>query len=331
MERRAFLARSLAVVALPTVGLDDLSHLVAALDNARRYMDDSVVDHFRAQLTASAAADGDRGPKATLPVILGIIGAIESHAREVKPQVRRELLSVGARSAEFAGWLYRDIGVPNMAAYWRDRATEWAQEAGDPAMQGYVLLKKSQAAWDDRDGLRMLTLSQAVQEGPWQLPDKVRAEAAQQEARGHAMLGGNLPLMERKLAEAHQLLADAPAGPADDGLGSHYSATLLMMQTAICYTEAGQPIRAAELYQSHLSAGGFSRRDYAYFLSLRAGALAAAGEAEEAARISLEALPVATTTNSTRTTGELLRVADQLQPWADVPAVRELRVALLVA
>jgi tetratricopeptide (TPR) repeat protein len=294
-------------------------------------MDRSVVDHFSAQMVACATDDGHQGPKATLPVILGIIGAIESSARQVKPDVRRSLLRVGSRSAEFAGWLYRDIGVPSMAAYWRDRANEWAQEAGDPAMQGYVLLKKSQAAWDDRDALRMLTLSQAVQEGPWQLPVKVRAEAAQQEARGHAMLAGDLALMERKLEEAHRLLAEAPADGPSDELGFHYNGTLLMMQTAICYGEAGQPARAAELYGSHLSAGGFSRRDYGYFLSLRAGALAQAGEAEEAARVSMEALPVATSTNSTRTTAELLRVADLLQPWADVAAVREFRGALLAS
>lgn len=37
---------------------------------------------------------------------------------------------------------------------------------------------------------------------PWQLPPKIRAEAAQQEARGHAMLGVNLGLVERKLDNA---------------------------------------------------------------------------------------------------------------------------------
>ena len=56
-------------------------------------------------------------------------------------------------------------------------------------MQGYILLKKSQAAWDERDGLRMLTLGQAAHDGPWQLPPLVQAEVAQQEARGLAMTG----------------------------------------------------------------------------------------------------------------------------------------------
>ncbi len=45
------------------------------------------------------------------------------------------------------------------AGCWRDRAMEWAQATGDFPMQGYVLPRKSQAAWDERDALRMLTLA----------------------------------------------------------------------------------------------------------------------------------------------------------------------------
>src|SRR5439155_24244998 len=105
------------------------------------YFDGSTVEYLRRQLDACKAEDGKLGPRKTLPMVLGILGAIEEHGREVRPDVRRELLSVGANGAEFAGWLYRDIQQSTAAAYWHDRATEWAQEAGDLPMQGYVLLK----------------------------------------------------------------------------------------------------------------------------------------------------------------------------------------------
>jgi len=49
-----------------------------------------------------------------------------------------------ARAAEFVGWLYRDAGLLPAASYWQDRAEQWAQEAGDLPLQGYILLKKSQ-------------------------------------------------------------------------------------------------------------------------------------------------------------------------------------------
>jgi hypothetical protein len=63
-------------------------------------------------------------------------------------------------------WLYRDMHDPLRGGFWYDRATEWAQEAGDMPMQGYVLLKKAQMAYDERDGVRVLTLAQAAQMDP---------------------------------------------------------------------------------------------------------------------------------------------------------------------
>ncbi len=53
----------------------------------------------------------------------------------------------------------------------------------------------------------MLELAQGVQAVPRPLPARVRAEAAQQEARGHAMLGASLVLVERKLEQAREALA----------------------------------------------------------------------------------------------------------------------------
>ena len=329
-DRLAFLGRGLTVAGLSALGLDELQHVALALTDAGKYLDASVVEYFRRQLAACAADDGALGPQKTLPAVLGVVRAVEQHAREVKPAVRRQLLQVGAQGAEFTGWLYRDVREPTQATYWRDRATEWAQEAGDLAMQGYVLLKKAQAAYDDRDALRMLTLAEAVQDGPWDLPTKVRAEAAQQEARGHAMLGGGAGTIEAKLDEAQLLLTDAAAVETDDRpYGVHYNTTLLTMQTAICYTEAGQPRRAADLYDRWLSLGTFSRRDYGYFRALMASALALAGEPDAAAAAGVEAAPLAVETASRRTMQELVGVLDVLKPWANHPGVRDLSDAVL--
>jgi tetratricopeptide (TPR) repeat protein len=334
-ERSALLASGGgAEVGLPVVGLNDLRHIVAALDDAWRYFDGTVVEYFRGQLLACAGDDGAHGPRKTLPVVLGVIGALESNARRVKSPVRAELLTVAAQGAEFAGWLYRDIGVAEVASYWRQRAIEWAQEAGDSVLHGYVLLKESQAAWDDRDADRMRTLAQAVQKGPWKLPPKVRAEAVQQEARGHAMLGGQLGLVERKLDEARELMADNGSwsnGQSGSDLGAHYDLSLLTAQTAICYFEAERPQRAVEIYQECLSEDTFSHRDYGYFLSLMALALAAAAEPDEAAKVGVAALSIASETKSARTVKELVRLLDRLAPWSDRTLVREFRDALLAS
>lgn len=165
----AFGARPSTPVA-SEVGFIDIPHLKAAFDDAHRYLDGNAVAQLGNAMDEAVTTDGERGPRHTLPVVLAIVATVESSARDVKPQVRREFLELGARGAELAGWLFRDLGSPEMAGHWRDRSMEWAQESGNRAMQGYVLLKKAQAAYDERDALRMLTLAQAVQEGPGSCP-----------------------------------------------------------------------------------------------------------------------------------------------------------------
>lgn len=113
--------------AFPALNFDELRHLTAAMDNASRYLDGDAVQYFQRQLTSCTVADGMEGPRRTLPVVLGVLAVIEQHTRQVKPDVRRDLLTVGARGAEFAGWLYRDAHRPDLASNWRDRAAEWAQ------------------------------------------------------------------------------------------------------------------------------------------------------------------------------------------------------------
>ncbi|TCO59811.1 hypothetical protein EV192_104654 [Actinocrispum wychmicini] len=327
LDRRAFLKAGFGFAAWSALNPDEQAHVAAALETPSRSVDHSVIGYFERQLHTYMADDGTQGPAKTLPAALGLVAAVEQSARDVDPELRRQLLAVGSRIAEFVGWLYRDVHDPLKAGFWRDQATEWAQEAGDPAMQGYILLKKAQAAYDERDALRMLTLAQAVRTGPWRLPMRVQADAAQQEARGYAMLGQNQALVERTLDQAQQLLADAPDAADDEGeqLGAHYNATLLRMQMAICHTEAGQPQRAAELYQQWLQNEQFSTRDYGYFSALMASALALGGEPDEAARVGLVAWPLAAETNSGRTTAELQKVLETLQPWQGRVAVRELR------
>ncbi|MFI0406010.1 XRE family transcriptional regulator [Actinomadura sp. 3N508] len=324
--RRTFLKRGLAAVTLPAIGLEELQHIAAALNDARRYADHELVSHFEQRLADCAANDRTRGPKQSIPMALGLVAAIEEIAKEAKPEIRRSLLRVGAKVAEFIGWLYRDIAMPELAGYWRDRAVEWAQASADFPMQGYVLLKKSQAAWGERDALRMLTLAEAAQEGPWQLPLRVQAEAAQQEARGHAMLSQDISLVEPKIDRARELLAEDKEA---SGIAAHYDAALFGLQVAICYTEVGQPARALDLYEYWLSPQAFSRRDYGYFLSLKSGTLLADHSPDDAATAGLEALTLARETNSARTHQEVLRLVGELQPWGKLESVRELRHAIL--
>jgi tetratricopeptide (TPR) repeat protein len=331
LARATFFERGIGAVTLPAIGLDELQHIAIALTDARRYADAAVVGYFRRQLDDCAANDRSRGPKHSIPMIIGLIAAIEQLAREAKTDIRHELLRIGSRAAELAAWFYRDIVMPELAGYWRDRAVEWAQATGDFAMQGYVLLKKSQAAWDDRDGLRMLTMALAAQEGPWRLPPHILAEVAQQEARALAMVGRPPDLVEHRLDRARAWLGrhDPATLDPDAGLSMHYNQAVFNLQLAICYCEAGRPGRGLELYDAWLTPQTFAPRDYGYFLALNGLAYAAAEEPDEAAGAGLRALMLARETNSARTHQEVLRLAGRLRPWHDRAAVGDLCHALL--
>jgi transcriptional regulator with XRE-family HTH domain len=318
-------AQSSAVVS----DLDELEHVAAALDDARRYLDGSVVEYFRGQLDRSKADDGDLGSAKALPLVLGILGAISQHVRDVKSDVRCGLLSVGADGAEFAGWLYRDLQDVPSATYWYDRAMEWAQEAHDTAMQGYVLLRKSQMAYDLRDAHRVVTFAEAAQHGPWHFPLKVLAEVTQQAALGMAMIGEPLSAVEDQMTTARELLADAT--PEDEHVGpgsAYFTLDTLMLRQATCYTEAGKPAQGAALFANVLGTGKLSHRDAGFFGARRAAALALSGEPDEAAEVGLEAAGVAKETHSERTTRLLGDVVRTLTPWSSRPGPRTLREAV---
>lgn len=309
-----------------SLGLDELEHVAAALNDARKYLDGSVVGYFAGQLGRCKTDDGSLGPARALPLVLGILGAIQQHATEVKPGIREALLAVGADGAEFAGWLYRDLRDGPSAAYWYDRAMEWAQAANDTAMQGYVLLKKSQMAYEERDAVRVATLAQAAQCGPWRLPATVRAEVTQQEALGLAMLGEPMSAVERKHETARQLFAD---GACDELPGAYFTADTLRLRQAVCYTEAGKPALAVTLFTDVIASGALSRRDAGFFRARQAAALALSGQPDEAATVGLEAVQVAREMRSRRTIYVLADAVRSLDPWRSRPGPRALREAIL--
>jgi hypothetical protein len=287
------------------------------LNDGYRYFDGAAIAFLRGQLTKSKADDGTHGADAALPLALAIVAAVRKHCKGVKSPVRQPLLALGADGAEFVGWLYRDLRQPIAAGYWYDRAIEMAQEGNDLAMQGYVLLRKSQMAYDDRDGSRVLSLAEAAHHGPWQLPVALQSEIMQQIARGLAMGGESFGEVERKLDEARQILARGPGNESDEH--TH------RLRSASTYIEAGKPSRAVSIYRTVLDSGALSTRDEGYFRARHAVALALCGDPDSAADEGLLAIRCATEKQSARTKQELVRAIEAMDRWQHRPGPRELR------
>ena len=322
---------SLAAPLMPRFALADLQTITRLTAESLELTEPEMPAYFERQLSGCQDSDGSAGPGVALPMTLGLVAAIETGARRVSLPARRRLLCLASRASEFIGWLYRDAGALDDATYWYDRATEYAQEAGHLPLQGYILLRRSQLAYDQRDGLRVRTLAQATTFGAWDLPARVLAEVLQQEALGLAMTGYATGAVERRLDEARTELDRAPA--EDDisaVLGTTFTAATLDLRSAACFTEAGRPEVAVELIGSVLAAGGLSRRDGAYFQARQAAALAAHVAPDAAADLAVESAMTAAAVGSQRTWRVLEDLVVTLQPWSGHAAVRSFREVLRV-
>lgn len=287
-------------------------------------------DGYRTALAGFQAVDHDEGPRYALAGVLDLVERIDADLRVTRDADRAALLAVGARAAEFAGFLCRDLGAAARCLRCHDRAMEWAQQAQDRPMQAYVLLRKSQAAYDERDAGRMLGLARAARSFEPAVVAGLRAEILQQQARAEAMLGAPDADVLRKLDLARALVTGGATAPAGEP-GGGYTETMLDLQTALCLTELGRPRDAVDRFRVVLAGHTGCPRDLAYFEVLMATALALSGEPDEAVAIGLNALPVVVRSTSRRSLREARTLSTALRPWARRASVRELYDRLGVA
>jgi hypothetical protein len=290
---------------------DGADRVRQAMADPARYADARFVDAFRGQLETAKALDGRYGAASALATAKGVIDVVESVAPDVPEKVQGDVLVLGAEAAEFVGWLFRDLADPVQAGYWYDRAMEYAQLCGDMSWQGFVLLRKSQMAYESRSARRVQLLARAAIEGPWQLSARFYSEALLQVARGDLMVGQSIDL-----EDAVERARDASAG--ED----------LTLREASCWIEAKEPERAARLYEAGFEADGLSVRDAGYFQARQAFALAQAQVPDRAAERAYEALTASARTGSRRTHRAVVATRAALRPWRRRDSVAALDDAL---
>lgn len=253
------------------------------------------------------------GARQPLPTINHHAQIIARLSETANGSTRRELLRIGSRTAEFLGWLYQDLGDFRAAAYWSDRAMEWAQEAADDQMQSYVLFRKSNQAASQAKAERAIGLAGAAQRVP-NLTPGITALAAQQEATGYA-LQRNPKAALAKFDEAHELSSrpttNDPAGTLDT---SYCTPAYIEIQRANCWIDLGDPQRAIRLFEDEISAlPRVYRNDRGVYLARLARAYAQADEPEQSAAAATRALAIVAQTGSGRTLAELARTVKTRQ------------------
>jgi tetratricopeptide (TPR) repeat protein len=287
---------------------------------------DETVGYLHRAFTEFSTADWLLGPNLVLGTVPEHLSLITQLLAVAHREMRSTLLNLGARYGEFASWLYQDRGRADDAAYWADRAVEWAQQGDNPLMVSYVLTRKSNQASARGDATNAIGLAQAAQRQP-KLTHRTFAVAMQQEAYGHALAGDEATshaLLDKAHAEA---AASDPNG--DEGPGRYCIPSYVEIQRATCWLRLGNPRRAIDLFEVELRRlPRVHRRDRGVYLARLALAHTMESEPEIAAGLGREALDTARATGSGRIIEELRPLQSELARWQDLEAVAPVYQAL---
>lgn len=317
VDRRTFLS----VTAVPAFGLS-AAHTPVVLDGG------GVTDVLTAMAKlrrALSAQDNVLGAGAVLPAALHQVGILEALGRRCAGQDRERVTGLSAAYAEFIGWLTDDLGDRDAGQYWTDRALQWAHEADDEVMVGYVLMRKAQRAVADGDPTAAVALARSA--GRHAASPRIEASALQHQAQGHAA-EGNEAAFRAAIDTAHALIAGASSA-ADGERATWCTPGYVVVGEADGWARLHQPARAAAVYEQALATWpGAFRRDEAVYLGRLARAYAEAGEPERSARAGERALALAGGTGSARALGELKPLPIALAKWRSTPLIRELSRAI---
>ncbi|MFC4052950.1 hypothetical protein ACFOY4_24950 [Actinomadura syzygii] len=235
----------------------------------------------------------------------------------------RSLLSSIGEIAQIAGWIASDAGEHDQAERTYRLGVSAAREAGDHALvgnlAGSLAYQLSNTGHED-DGVSLARA--ALDEAGPDAPAKARALYLDRVAWAHTKAGEAQAAL-RALIEAHEAMAveDSHASP---DWAYWVSPEELDVMDARVYTELRKPLRAVPLLREVLSRYDSTHtRELALYLSWLAVALVDANEPEEAAKTARRMLDLSADSASERTAQRGRIVLTKLEPYRQVPEVRE--------
>ncbi|MGX7824831.1 helix-turn-helix domain-containing protein [Actinokineospora sp. 24-640] len=180
-------------------------------------VDERTVALFGAQFEGWRMMGHGMSPAHVLPGLLAQCVAIR---QLVTDRPMPELVRMASRYAEYAGWMYQEIGDADRALLWTRTAVRIAASVGDTGLGSYALVRAAEIALYREDGYTMVDLARRAAGAPGATA-AIRSLAAQREAQGHALLGDlTACLSALDEAERWQEQAMAESGP-------HYGTTSL--------------------------------------------------------------------------------------------------------
>ncbi|MBG0829022.1 transcriptional regulator [Planomonospora sp. ID67723] len=189
------------------------------------------------------------GPGLLLPALIAQTHTLRELSVHAGSRTRQGLLRLGARYAEYVGWLVQETGNEQAALWWTQRAVDLAAAGGDHDLAAYGLVRRALVTLYREDAVQTVELARQAQSG--RVPPRIRGLAAQREAQGHA-LAGDYEACMRALDRARTLLTGHIPDPDVPVIGTTNLTDPAGMITGWCLYDLGRPAEAAEIMEAQL-------------------------------------------------------------------------------
>ncbi|SDJ67455.1 Helix-turn-helix domain-containing protein [Actinopolyspora mzabensis] len=256
-----------------------------------------------------------------LPALLAHTQTLRELAKQATSRDRTEVLSLGSRYAEYAGWMAQEAGEERTALWWTARAAEMADAVGDQDSAEYTWVRRALFALYRNDARRTIELARQAR-GRGSAP-RTRALALQREAQGHALAGDHYSCM-RILDRAREAHGSASA-LTPLALGTTNLVDPVAMVTGWCLHDLGRPGEASSVLDREIQrVPAQASRSRARYGVRRALAHAAAGNVDHACALTDRLLDTVDTIESATVTTDLRRLDRTLARFRGNSAVKEL-------
>lgn len=174
LDRRAMLRGGMGLGAAAALGVgtpaaaasNALPGLTRPARSAAAYSS-TPVEHFQRVRRLLIDNDNLLGPGRAIAATREYIEDIKRLRQDAKGTDRHALMELQTQYAEFASWLYQDLGDFDSAQFWLDRAFQWSHTVGDGDLTSYVMARKAQLMRRDaRFGRRRRPRRSCAAHGP---------------------------------------------------------------------------------------------------------------------------------------------------------------------
>ncbi|MFF3442100.1 helix-turn-helix domain-containing protein [Streptosporangium sp. NPDC002721] len=325
MDRRTFMSGIAAIPAMGWLGQNRIGPAGVPAPVSEGDLRD-VLQNMRQLWGILASQDNILGAHAVVSTAVHQVSILRELSCAASGRSRATVMDLQATYAEFSSWLVDDLGDRNAGQHWINNALQWAHEADNDLLVGYVLMRQSQRAGEVGDTASAVGLAQAAQRRRG-LTNRVHSAAAQYEARGHALADDETAFCAA-IELARDLATHAPPLAAGDW-APWCTPAYVTIHEAAGWAELGEHHKAIATYEQALTDWPAEfQRDRGLYLGRMARSHALAGEPEQAVQTANVALGIARGTNSARIVGELAPLRSTLSQWKAIPQVKDFAAEL---